>query len=230
MAIADRELRTTTDVEALFAEARRRRSRRRLAGVVVALILAGSVTAGVTIGGSHHGVPLTGKRDHPAAAARRASVKSLLPPAPLAWIDTGSQLQIGDLATGTRRIGPATDSSPSAPLVSAGGRLYWSDFGQNVAPIREYVLATGKIGYLARGEAVFAAADGRHLYIVAGTTRLIELRGNGSGPPTLLNVPAGWHISGNLAVQWDGTVAGGIIVYTRIDQDYHQTLSTREGI
>ena len=228
--IADREARTATDVDALFAEARRRRMHRRLAGAVVVLALAGLVIAGMTFGGGHHHLARTSRGDHRAVAAQHAAAHDALPPVRVAWIDELGQLQIANLATGAQHTGPVSDSSSSAPLVSAGGHLYWPDSGKNVAPIRDYDVATGRVMYLARGETVFASADGRHLYIVASSTRLIELRGDGSGQPTVLNVPAGWHVSGNLAIQWDGAVAGGIVVYSRLDSDYRKTMSTRDAI
>jgi hypothetical protein len=78
-------------------------------------------------------------------------------------------------------------------------------------PIRDYDIATGKIRYLARGDSVFASADGRHIYIVQTGTRLIELPADGIGAPRRLALPAGWHMSGGLG-NW--SVAGGIVVYS----------------
>jgi hypothetical protein len=199
---------SAAEAEALFAEAhRQRRRRRRLAGGV-ACLLAGSAAAGLITAwpgdgaGTHHG--------HPGVAAPRAAGFTL-PPVRVAWVDYSGQLHIGDLATGTQRIMATVDASPSDPMIVAGGRLYWAGIKENAAPVREYDMGTGKIGYLPRGNSVFASADGRHLYIVQTGTRLIELPADGIGAPRQLALPAGWHMSGLLG-NW--SAAGGIVVYS----------------
>jgi hypothetical protein len=201
---------SAAEAEALFAEAHRRRRRRRLAGGVACLLLAGSAAAGLMTAwprdgsGTHHGYP-------GAAAAAPRGPGFTLPPARVAWVDYGGQLHIGDPATGTQRVVTAADASAADPLIVAGGRLYWAGGGQNAAPVGEYDLATGKIGYLPRGNSVFTSADGRHLYIVQTGTRLIELPADGTGAPRQLMLPAGWYMSGLLG-NW--SVAGGIVVYS----------------
>lgn len=97
--------------------------------------------------------------------------------------------------------------------------MYWSDSNQNVAPIRAYDPATAKIRYLARGESVFAAANGQRVYIAQNGSTLLELHAEGSGPPTVLRVPARWYVSAHAYdwISWEGTVAGGIVVYSRDD-------------
>ena len=66
-------------------------------------------------------------------------------------------------------------------MILASGRLYWASTSKNVAPIRDYGIATGRIRYLARGDSVFASANRRHIYIVQTATRLIELPATGIG-------------------------------------------------
>ena len=199
---------SAAEAEALFAEAHRRRRCRRLAAGVACLLLAGSAAAGLITAWpgdgarTHHG--------HPGAPAPRAPGVTL-PPARVAWVDYSGQLHIGDLATGTQRVVAAVDASPADPMIVAGGRLYWAAVNQNAAPVRGYDIATGRIGYLARGNSVFASADGRHLYIVQTGTRLIELPADGIGAARQLALPAGWHMSGLLG-NW--SVAGGIVVYS----------------
>jgi len=228
----DHDVRTATDVEALFAEARRRRRRRRAAGAVAALAVAG-VVAGVTIGGWHHPAPPVRHAGVRAAgpAGTAASQPAALPAVRVAWLDSSGQLNIGDLATKASHAGPVTNSSLSQPLVPAAGHLYWSDASGRLAPIHDYDIATGRTMDLARGRAVFASADGRHLYIVVGASTVIELRGDGSGRPTALHVPAGWQASTDLAVQPAGPVAGGgILVYSRLGPSYRQSFTTKDGI
>jgi WD40-like Beta Propeller Repeat len=225
--------RRSADIEVIFEQARRRRTRRRLLGVAVASLMAGTMAAvGLTVGsGSHDPAARGGAEGRPAAAAKPVTGGPARPAARLAWIDSAGELNIGDPAAGVQQAGPLIDASPSAALVVAGGQLYWSDSNRNIAPIRAYDLATGKIRYLAAGEATFASADGRHLYIVRNDSTLMELPADGAGPAAVLRVPAGWHVAGHSYqwFPWEGTVAGGIIVYSADDQNYVPA-SAREGI
>jgi hypothetical protein len=181
----------------LFAEARRRRRRRRLLGIALSLLLTGAVAVGVLAGGG--GGRGAGKRgsdgNRPTVTTKSRAPRLALPRARLAWLDNG-HLMVGDPASGALRTGPAADASTSAPLVFAAGRLYWADSNRDRAPIREYDLATGKLGYLQRGEAVFASIGGRHLYIAHSSRVLLELPAKGAGRPVVLRAPAGWYMSG----------------------------------
>lgn len=197
--------RSIAEAEALFAEARRRRRRRRLAAGAACLLLAAGVAAGLVTAWPRHGAAIPG-----APAAGRAP-DITLPPARVAWVDYGGQLHLGNLATRTQRVVATVDASAGNPMILAGGHLYWADTSKNLAPIRDYDIATGRMGYLARGDSVFASADGRHIYIVQTTTTPIELPAVGIGRPRRLTLPAGWHMSGDLG-NWP--VAGGIVVYS----------------
>ena len=146
----------------------------------------------------------------------------------LAYVDNGT-LVIGDPATGALHVGPAVDASSSGPLVSAAGQLYWADASTDGAPVRDYDLATGKIRYLPRGEAVFTSAGGRHLYIARNSRTLLELAADGSGRAVVLRPPAGWFMS-RLGAGWAPTVAaGGVIVSSSDSQNYVPPTAT-EGI
>ena len=200
------------EAEALFAEARRRRRHRRLAAGVTCLLLAGLVAAGLTAW-SRRGAVRSG-----APAAGRAP-DITLPPTRVAWVNYGGQLHLGNLATRTQHVVATVDASAGDPMILASGHLYWASTSKNVAPIRDYDIATGRIRYLARGDSVFASADGRHIYIVQTATTLIELPAAGIGRPRRLTLPAGWHMSGDLG-NW--AVAGGIVVYSvPADQGRH---------
>jgi hypothetical protein len=206
-------------IQVLFAEARRRRRRRRLLAAALSLMLTGAAAAGMIAGGGGNGATMRrsdGKR--PAVAAKPQASRLALPAVQLAWLDY-NRLMIGDPATGARHAGPAVDASPTAPLVSAAGQLFWADANRDGAPIRDYSLATGKIRYLPRGEAVFASLDGRHLYIARSSRVLFELPADGSGRPVVLRAPVGWHMSG-LTAGWIPTrEAAGIIVYSSANLD-----------
>jgi hypothetical protein len=200
-----RRPRGITEAEVLFAEARRRRRRRRLAAGVTCLLLAGLVAAGVVTSWPRHGAVIPGVP----VAGRAPGVT--LPPARVAWVDYGGQLHLGNLATRAQHVVATVDASPADPMILAGGRLYWASTSKNLASIRDYDLATGRIRYLARGYSVFASADGRHIYIVQTAARLIELPATGIGRAHRLTLPVGWHMSGGLG-NW--SVAGGIVIYS----------------
>jgi len=132
--------------------------------------------------------------------------------APLvAWVDDNGGLHAGDLATGRQRLVATVSADPTVPLVSAGGRLYWADTGGGYLRgyghwpdiVRSLDLATGRIRSVAPGQAVFAAADGRHVFIAWTGTDVIEVPADGPGPARQLTVPRGWFVAGN------GAVAGG---------------------
>ena len=198
--------RSAAEAEALFAEAHRRRRRRRLAGGVACLVLAGLIAAGLLTAWPRHGAGT-----HPGHLGAAAAPGFTLPPVRVAWVDYSGQLHVGNLATRAQHVVATVDAASGDPMIQAGGRLYWADSNMDVAPIRDYDIATGKIGYLARGDSVFASADRLHLYIVQTVTRLIELPADGVGAARQLALPAGWHMSGLLG-NW--SVAGGIVVYS----------------
>ncbi len=189
----------------LFAEARRRRRRRRLAGGTACLLLAGLVAAGLVTAWPQHGAVI------PAAPAAGRAPGITLPPARVAWVDYGGQLHLGDLATRAQHVVATVDASEGDPMILAGGRLYWASTSRSRTSIRDYDIATGRMGYLARGDSVFASADGHHLYIVQTVTTLIELPATGIGRPRRLTLPAGWQMSGGLG-NW--AAADGIVVYS----------------
>ncbi len=182
------------DIEVLFAQARRRRRRRRLLGAAVSLVLVGAVIFGATVGSGGHGAAVRGGDGRqPPVAAKSQSSKLALPAVRLAYVDNGN-LVIGDPATGALHVGPAVDASSSGPLILAAGQLYWADARTDGAPVRDYDLATGKMRYLPRGEAVFTSAGGRNLYIARNSRTLLEMAADGSGRAVVLRRPAGWFM------------------------------------
>jgi hypothetical protein len=119
-------------------------------------------------------------------------------------------LHIGDVATGAQHVVATLPSAAGGWFVVAAGHIYWLDFNKNAGPIRGYDLATHKIQRLGRGEWVFAAPGGRHVYLERSATRLAEMPAGHQAGRTF-RVPAGWHLA---CCQWDGAVAGGVIVYS----------------
>ena len=43
----------------------------------------------------------------------------------IAWVDNNGQLHIGDLSGFTQRVVAQADADSTAPLVTAGGRVFW---------------------------------------------------------------------------------------------------------
>lgn len=203
----------TADILALFAEARRRRRRRRLAAAAVILSLAGLVAISLTGGGARHDPARRARRPAPRAAVivKPRVPRFTLPAAQVAWVDYNGQLHIGDVATGTQHVLASIRSDAGGWFVAAAGHIYWPDFStnSNSGPIRGYDLATGKTQRLGRGELVFAAPGGRHLYLTRSATRLVEVRAGQQAGRRVFEVPPGWRLS---CCQHSGTAAGGVIV------------------
>ena len=201
-------------VQVLFAEARRRRWRRRLAAGVVSLVLAGLAVA-VSIGvWSHQPRRGPARAAHPPAAAQGVPGFSL-PPATVAWVDYSGRLHIGDVATLAQRVAGTIPAWAGAGwLVQAGGRIY----GADSPVIREWDPATGRTLRLGPGVGVFPAADGRHAYVERTSTSLVELRASGPGVLRRLHTPAGWYLLPSAAGEVKaGVGGGGILVSSRPD-------------
>jgi hypothetical protein len=184
------------DPDALFAEARRRRRRRRVAGAVLGcLALAG---AGRLVwaagGGDHVRVSHHAARNRPAATAKPTFK---LPTAVVAWMDNNGRLHVGNVATRAQHVVATLPSDAGGWFAAAAGHLYWLDFNvrRDVVPIRSYDLTSGSIGYLPRGETVFASVDGRHVYVMRSNTTLTEVDADGSGTRRFLHAPSGWSIA-----------------------------------
>jgi hypothetical protein len=189
-------------VQALFAEARARRRRRRLAAAtLVSAVLAGTVLAGYLSGG-HRGRPSPAPRQ--AAAAHARSVR--LPSALVAWFDAGGGLRIGNVATLAQHRVAQAGSQPCCRMVLAGDRIYWPGRSGGRDYVQEYDLATGVIRNVAPGWAVFASASGRGVYIAQSGRRLLELPG-ASGRARQLVTPPGWQV---VPLPW--AAGGGIVL------------------
>lgn len=204
----------TAEAQVLFEEARRRRRRRWLAGGLATFLVAAGVVSGVFVARpDHHPAarhPAVGR--NPAGAAHAAAAR--LPAVRVAWVDDSGQLHVGDLATRSQHVVATVAASPADPMIPVSGRLYWSDSaGVNTARpvVEELDLATARIRQVTRGESVFAAADGRHVYIAQTESKLIELPAAGPGAARPLTLPVGWSLPHGLG-GW--AVAGGIIVYS----------------
>jgi len=164
----------------------------------------------------------------PPVAAKSQSSRLALPDVRLAYVDNGN-LIIGNPAAGALHVGPAVDASSSGPLILAAGQLYWADASTDGAPVRDYDLATGKIQYLPRGEAVFTSAGGRNLYIARSSRTLLEMAADGSGRAVVLRPPAGWFMS-RLGAGWAPTVAAGGVIVSSSDSQNDVPPTATEGV
>ncbi len=208
------ELPDAAQVQVLFAEARRRRFRRRLAAGVVSLLLAGLAVAVSSGAWSHPPRPGPTRATRLPAAAHRQPGFSL-PPATVAWVDYSGQLHTGDTATLAQRVtGTIPAWAGAGWLVQAGGRIY----GAGPTVILEFDPATGKTLRLGPGAGVFPSADGRHAYVERTSTSLVELRASGRGFLRRLRTPAGWYVAPEVAGEVTAGVGGaGILVSSHPD-------------
>lgn len=202
-------------VRALFAEARRRRRWRRLAGAAVSLALVTGATA-LAVTWSHHR-PTVGPRPDAARSADPGSNtgRSTL----VARVDGNSLLHVGDLGSKIQRVVAKADAAPATPLVQSGGRIYWVDTAGTYVPslghwsevVQELDLATGKVAMFQPGQWIFPSADGKQLYLSQiDNESLIEVPATGSGEPRRLALPAGWYLPGGLGTAVaDGTAVPG---------------------
>jgi hypothetical protein len=210
-------------VRALFAEARRRRRWRRLAGAAVSLALVTGATA-FAVTWSHH---------PPGAGPRPDAVRSADPgsntgrSALVAWVDGNSLLHVGNLGSRIQRVVAKAGAALATPLVQSGGRIYWVDTAGSYVPslghwsevVQELDLATGKVAMFQPGQWIFPSADGQQLYLSQiDNESLIEAPAAGAGVPRHLTVPAGWYLPGGLGTAVadgppaDGRAASGIVV------------------
>jgi hypothetical protein len=208
--------------QALFAEARRRRRHRWLAGITAVLVASATVAA-VTVIRLHRA---SGQdADRPGTAAVAVTAPS--PAVAAVWFD-GTRLRFGDIYRDgrvTQRAGPEA-SADLLPLVAAGGRVYWVNPMGGAVPsqawyprVVQYLdRATGKTGTVAQGSAVFLSANGRDLLMAQLTGTLAEMP-VGGGTVRQLALPHGWYLPGGEGLAEFGysglATANGIMVQSR---------------
>ncbi len=198
------------ELQVLFAEARRRRRRRRLAAAAVSLAAVGGIVAGMLAGGGRSDPPRPAAARHrPVPGAGHAPALTL-PAARVSWVDYQNRLHVGNIASGAQRVMATLPAEGDGWLIRAGGDLYWPS-SSGPARILGYDLAARRLLRPVPGQSAFTSAGGRYLYVRQAATRLLERSAEPSGPARVLRVPAGWSVS---ATSWEGTAAGGIIVYS----------------
>ena len=206
--------------QVLFREARLRRRRRWLGGIVAALAASAAVAIFVVTwlpGITGHGTGSHG-RSVAAAAAR--------PSATAVWVDDAGLLHVAGLGPGaraTQRVVAEVDAS-SLPLASAGSRVYWVDPAGTFVPalghwsqvVRYLDVRTGQIGMAGAGQTVFVSADGSYLLMSQDPATLTVSPAAG-GAARALTLPRGWYLPGGTgtadAIEGAGlATANGIVV------------------
>lgn len=194
------------------------------------------VTTVLTIGSTNPTQrPPTHRRTAPAVPSKEAPL--------LAWVDYLGNLHIGDASTGAQKVVARAKADPTTPLVSLHGHLFWvgtgcsyatistcpySDFG-GVIPtqVKEFDPATGTTVSLGRGDAVFAAADGRSVFVERANLdcpatatgpcdpnaeQVVQIPLTGGGPRHIFSVPSGWYVNAGDGLANPISVSGGILV------------------
>lgn len=204
----------------LFKEARQRRRRRWLvAGIVLVVVTAGIIVALVTPGAK---TPIRPPASQPPSTPIRPVGGAAVIPQ-IAWVDNNGQLHIGDLSGFTQRVVAQADADSTAPLVTAGGRVFWVRSQQpnsdgTVRPLPTSTVfgfdtATGQSEQIASGTQVMASADRTFIYVETDYRHLTEYWLNGTPKGRTLPLPNGWFpLNPGLNIDPTPVVANGIVV------------------
>lgn len=222
MTIVASPLKIPEDDEAqlLFREARQRRRRRWLVAGIVLTVLAAGVFVTVSYSGAKPPArpPSSPPRPAPNRLIAGATVSSHV-----AWVDYDGQLHVGDLSGFSQRVVAQADADPTAPLVTAGGRVFWvrsqyTNPNGSVAPsaspdVYGYDTTTGKTDRIATGIQVFASVDRTFIYVETDSRHLSEYWLNGMPRGRTLRLPAGWFLlNPSLNRNPSPAIANGILV------------------
>ena len=224
----------------LFQEARRRRRRRWLvSGMVLIVVAAGIVVALVTPGAK---TPMRPPASQPPPTPIRPVGGAAVIPQ-IAWVDNDGQLHIGDLSGFTQRVVAQADADSTAPLVTAGGRIFWvrsqltNPNGSQVTnpngsvlsnpnpEVFEFDTATGRTEPIAPGTQVMASVNRTFIYVETDYRHLREYWLDGTPKGRTLTVPDGWFpLSPGLNKDPTPVVANGIVVTSWPVPEQNRTL------
>jgi len=219
--------------EVLFKEARQRRRRRWLFGGIAMVVLTAGVISAVVIPSAKTAVRPPADRAPTATTAPTPSFPGTAVVPQVAWVDEAGQLHLGDLSGFSQRVVAQADADPNAPLVTAGGRVFWvrsqltNPDGSQVTNPNGSVLsnpnpevfgfdpATGQAEPIAPGTQVMASVNRTFIYVETNYKHLTEYWLDGSPKGRTLTVPDGWFLL-NPDLNTDPTpvVANGIVVAT----------------
>jgi hypothetical protein len=221
--------------ELLFREARQRRRRRWLVAGIVMAIVAAVVIVTVTLSGTKP--PVAPSASPPPTAPARPITSATAPPH-VAWADYNGMLHVGDLSGFSQRAVAQADADPTAPLVTAGGRVIWvrsqypnpnGSFTTSASPdVFAYDTATGKTEWIASGTQVMASVDRTFVYVETDSRHLSEYWLNGTPRGRTLRFPTGWFLlKSGLNSDPSPVVANGILV---VSTPYsHSSIQPNDG-
>jgi hypothetical protein len=230
------------DAQALIPEARARQRRRHMVGVLVLAGIVAALFTSVLVVTMQTGPPATSTTGMGSAPH---SVDTSAPS--FAWIDYVGHLHVGDPLTGQQQVVARALGDPTVPVVALQGRLFWVDTGCTSLPvlrcpdapesgystpvIKELDLQTHRVKILASGQAVFAAADGRSIYIERQRPGCLTTTGGvcdphaeevvrvpitPSGKTKVYFVPHGWDVNAGNGFSNPISVPGGIFVQSNL--------------
>ena len=193
------------------------------AGVIAAVVILSAMTA---VRPHANGAPTATTVPTP-PVRRTAAVPQV------AWVDEAGRLHLGDLSGFSQRVVAQADADPNAPLVTAGGKVFWvrsqlaSPNGSQLRSPNGSALpnpnpevfgfdpATGRTKPIAPGTQVMASVDRSYIYVETDYRHLTEYWLDGTPKGRTLSLPDGWYLL-NPDLNTDPTpvVANGIVVAT----------------
>ena len=144
-----------------------------MALVIVAVIVVGAIVS-TTLNSSPRSIVAPAHNTEAAGPGTETS-------SVVAWVDYYGNLHIGTPNGTDQRVVRKIDASPTTPLVSVNGRLFWAGTncqylsasrcysptsGFPVSRVEEYDPVSNRLQSLAPGRAVFASADDRSVLVV----------------------------------------------------------------
>ena len=212
---------------------RQRRRRRWLFGAIAMVVVTAGVIAAVVILSA-----MTAVRPHANGAPTATTVPT--PPVrhtaavpQVAWVDEAGRLHLGDLSGFSQRVVAQADADPNAPLVTAGGKVFWvrsqltSPNGSQLRspngsayPIRtprcsDSIRQRDEQSRLHLGLRSWLQVDRSYIYVETDYRHLTEYWLDGTPKGRTLSLPDGWYLL-NPDLNTDPTpvVANGIVVAT----------------
>ena len=219
--------------EVLFKEARRRRRRRWLFGGIATVVVTAGVISAVVIPSAKTALRPPANRAPTATTAPTPLVPGTNVVPQVVWVDEAGQLHLGDLSGFTQRVVAQAGADSTAPLVTAGGRIFWvrsqltnpngslltSPNGSalpNPNPeVFAFDTATGRTEPIAPGTQVMASVDRTFIYVETDYRHLSEYWPDGTPKGRTLTLPDGWFpLNPDLNTDPTPVVASGIVVAT----------------
>jgi hypothetical protein len=239
---ADPQTEQLPNAQALIPEAMALHRRRQKIGLlIVAGIVAAVVTSALVV------MAQTSSPDSRTTRLQGLPYSGAVAAPSFAWIDYLGHLHIGDPLTGHQHVVAPALGDPTVPVVALRGNLFWEDTGCTSLPIsrcpyspesgfsppviKELNIRSHHVKVLASGQAVFAAADGRSIYVerpdldCPPTTSLpcqpyaqevIRIPIQPTKQRQVFLVPHGWYVNAGNGFANPISIPGGIFVQSSL--------------